>query len=140
MAILSPKASAVSTITIHTDSTVTSDFIGYGTNHFPFALMQENLNQGYNEAFLEVEKARMNRMGLKVIRLWFQSDWFMTDWGVYDWEKPRIKAFFKWMDAAKSANVNIMINFGWKTSRDAQSWFSFPFTGEMPEISAPNVL
>jgi hypothetical protein len=118
------KASNV-TVTIDTTDIIVSDILGVGGEYDPFQFMPESIANGYNEAYWELEKMRVNRMGFKIARMWFQPDWFMDDWSTnYDWDTDRMEAVYTFCQGMKDTGVEILLDFGWKISRDAQSWMA----------------
>jgi hypothetical protein len=134
-------ANASSTVTISTSNVINSGFVGVGGEYDPFQFMPESINcatNPYGEAYWEVEKLRVKRMGVKVARMWFHPDWFMDSWSSadYDWNSEKMQSVYRFLDAAKEANVYVEFDFGWKVSRDSWDWFCFPGL-TYPKNSAP---
>lgn len=127
-------------VEIDCNDIVLDDFFGVGVNCIPMALMKEAIEQGSSEAFFEVFKKRYIDTRPAVVRLWFQLDWFIMSGEdyynrVYNFDSDKMKGVYKYLDAFLEAGSEIEFNFGWKISKDAQNWFSYPCT--KPEGSAP---
>ena len=133
---LCPIISAA-TVTVDTATVVNRGFLGVGGEYDPFNYMAEGTHQGYNDAYHQWEKLIVSRMGLKFARMWFQPDWFMKGWGVYDFNSPRMQAVYKYLDTIMAADIQVELNYGWKTSRAAQSWFCFSDPNISRASSAP---
>ena len=132
---------AASTVTINPNNVISTNFLGIGAEFDPFQFMPEDTKFGYNDAYWELEKLRMQRMGVKMVRVRFQPDWFMDDWYVYDWNSPRMLAAYKFFDGMKQIGVEIELDFGWKVSFDAHGWYSFAsLPAWQKKDSAPNNL
>jgi len=112
---------------------ITEDFYGVGVNVLPMSLMEESVGHGYNEAHWRLEETRILKTGAHVARVWFQPDWLVETYeeyksGNYNFDAPKMHSVYKYLDALKAAGTEIYFNFGWKVSRNAQSWFSFEGT------------
>ncbi|MGD0031643.1 chitobiase/beta-hexosaminidase C-terminal domain-containing protein [Paenibacillus illinoisensis] len=123
------------TITIDTSDVIQDDFLGVGVNTIPTALMPGQTQYGYTEAHWEVDKKRIQTIEPKVARVWFQIDWMEPTKGTYTWDSAKMKAFYKYLDAFKTAGTEIELNFGWKVGSTVHDWFTIP--GIDPWTSAP---
>lgn len=123
------------TITVDPGTVIQQDFLGVGVNVIPAALMQGQTSLGYTEAHWEMDSKRIRTVQPKVARVWFQIDWMEPAKGVYTWDSPKMKAFYKYLDAFKAAGTEIELNFGWKVGSAVHDWFPFP--GIDPVESAP---
>ncbi len=113
------------------DEVITEDFVGLGANVLPHHLFESSRMLGFTEAYMELEKRRINISNPAFVRLWFQIDWFVMDEDgyinrKYVFNSPKMMALYKYLDALKASNIEIELNFGWKIGYTAQSWFSFP--------------
>lgn len=118
-------------IDVDTDNVITEDYLGLGANVLPTHLFECGRQQGFNEAYFEVEKRRIDIAKPSVVRMWFQVDWFVMDEDgylnrEYCFNSPKMKAVYKELDAFKESDVEVELNFGWKIGSAAQEWFSFP--------------
>ena len=105
------------------------DFIGFGANCLPMALMPESKEYGYNEVYWAFDRARIIKSKPSVIRMWFQPDWLITtrenyEKGIYDFESEKMQSVYKYLDAFLEAGSEIELNFGWKASKEVCSWFN----------------
>lgn len=123
------------TITIDPNNVIQDDFLGVGVNTIPTALMPGQMQYGYSEAHWEIDKKRIQTVQPKIARVWFQIDWMEPSKGTYTWESSNMKAFYKYLDAFKTAGTEIELNFGWKVGSSVHNWFSIP--GIDPWTSAP---
>ena len=119
------------TVNINEDKVINNNFLGIGGNAMPNHLFESSRMNGFYEQHMELEKRRLAVMHPQVIRLWFQIDWFVMDEEDYYnrrycFNSPKMRAFYKEMDAYKEADIEVELNFGWKVGYDIQSWFSFP--------------
>ncbi|MFD0657534.1 hypothetical protein [Thermocatellispora tengchongensis] len=128
-------ADAAHTVRIDPDTVVQQDFRGIGVNVIPGSTMEGTTKLGYDDADWEMDVKRIMTIRPKVARLWFQIDWMETAKGVYSWDNPRMRAFYKYLDAFKAAGTEVELNFGWKVGKSAHDWFVIP--GVDPYISAP---
>ncbi len=113
---------------VSTSQTVCNDFYGFGGNVVPSMLMEESLNDGYNEAYFEEEKRRNMLIRANVVRVWFQPDWFIKDEqsylkGDYDFNTAEMKAVYKVFQSFKAAGTDIEFNFGWKVGEHVFDWY-----------------
>ncbi len=106
-----------------TGETVNDDFLGYGVNIIPTALMAESLQNGYKEALFDLEYRRILTVRPKLSRIWFQIDWMETEEGVYDFDSERMQALYPYLDALKEAGGLVELNFGWKVGNGVRDWF-----------------
>lgn len=123
---------------------INDNFLGVGTNVIPEHLFPGSLNIGYDNACFELEKCRIAKLKPAVVRVWFQIDWFIMDEADYYGRKyvfnsRHMQAFYKEIDAYLENNVDVELNFGWKTSIFAQEWFVFQDIG-MRDSGAPRDL
>ncbi len=132
------------TVKLDTENIINEDFLGVGANVLPCHLFSDGRMRGFTEHYWELEKRRIAVAAPKIVRVWFQVDWFvMTEYGYlnreYCFDTPKMQAFYKELDAFKENNIEVELNFGWKISHEAQSWFSFPEVYKA-ENSAPKNL
>lgn len=118
-------------VCVDTSEVLNNDFLGVGANALPMHLFPGTVNLGYDEACFELEKCRLAKLKPTVLRVWFQPDWFIMDEQDfynrrYVFNSHYMRAFYKEIEAYAAAGVLVELNFGWKTSWAAQSWFSFP--------------
>lgn len=122
-------------ITVDASKIINEDYYGAGVNIIPTCLMVNNLNNGYNEQYWELDKKRILMLQPKVARVWFQVDWFETSKGVYDFNTEKMQAFYKYLDILKQTGTEIELDFSWKIGRSIQSWYCIP--GVTVDYSAP---
>lgn len=137
-------AAKKATAKVDFSETITEDFYGLGVNVLPMSLMPESVAHGYNEAYWRLEETRILKTRPHVARMWFQPDWLVETYeeyksGNYNFDAPKMYSVYKFLDAFKAAGTEIEFNFGWKVSRNAQSWFSFEGTPKKSN-SAPKEL
>ncbi len=131
------EAATVSrTISVDTSQVVQSDFLGVGVNIIPTNLMELGTRYGYNDAYWAMDANRIEKIQPKVARVWFQIDWMEPQKGTYTFNSDKMKAFYKYMDALKTAGTEVELNFGWKVGSTVQSWFNIPGLKD-PYVSAP---
>ncbi len=131
------EAATVSrTISVDTSQVVQSDFLGVGVNIIPTNLMTLGTRYGYNDAYWAMDVNRIEKIQPKVARVWFQIDWMEPQKGTYTFNSDKMKAFYKYMDALKTAGTEVELNFGWKVGSTVQSWFNIPGLKD-PYVSAP---
>ncbi len=131
------EAATVSrTISVDTSQVVQSDFLGVGVNIIPTNLMPLGTRYGYNDAYWAMDANRIEKIQPKVARVWFQIDWMEPQKGTYTFNSDKMKAFYKYMDALKTAGTEVELNFGWKVGSTVQSWFNIPGLKD-PYVSAP---
>ncbi|WP_411347254.1 chitobiase/beta-hexosaminidase C-terminal domain-containing protein [Paenibacillus sp. WLX2291] len=134
------EAAAVTrTITVDSSNVVQSDFLGVGVNIIPTNLMPLGTKYGYNDAYWAMDVNRIEKIQPKVARVWFQIDWMEPAKGTYTFDSDKMKAFYKYMDALKSAGTEVELNFGWKVGSTVQDWFNIPGLKD-PYVSAPKDL
>lgn len=114
-----------------TDEVLCDDFHGIGACVLPMNFMDRSLAEGFNAAYWEKEKSRVNMCRPSVVRLWFQPDWFITDKDAYyrheyDFNSENMRAVYPYLDLYKECGIEVEFNFGWKVSAENQSWFSIP--------------
>lgn len=114
---------AASTVTIDTNFVVSSDFLGVGTQWEPMVDQYPSEMLGYSDAYWEVEKSRIKRLGLKVSRVRIIPGWYMSDWYTYTWTSNDMNAFYKFMDFTNSNGIEVELNVCWKTARNMVSWW-----------------
>lgn len=117
------------TLKVDHNKILNDDFIGFGANCLPMALMPESKNAGYNEVYWAFDRARIVKAKPSVIRMWFQPDWLITtrdnyENGIYDFESEKMHSVYKYLDAFLEAGSEIELNFGWKASKEVCSWFN----------------
>lgn len=132
-------ASVARTITVDSSNVVQSDFLGVGVNIIPTNLMPLGTKYGYNDAYWAMDVNRIEKIQPKVARVWFQIDWMEPAKGTYTFDSDKMKAFYKYMDALKSAGTEVELNFGWKVGSTVQDWFNIPGLKD-PYVSAPKDL
>lgn len=137
-------------VTVKTSSVINEDFEGIGVNSIPVSLMENNLDQGNNAAYFELEKSRIIKLKPAIARLWTQVDWFVTEndfvsnggngedyyAGTYDFESNRMQALYQYLDAFKQAGSKVILVTNWKVGPEIQQWFSISGLST-PETSAP---
>lgn len=119
------------TVSVNEEKVINNNFLGIGGNAMPNHLFESSRMAGFYEQHMELEKRRLAVLHPQVIRLWFQIDWFVMDEESYYnreycFNSPKMRAFYKEMEAYKAADIDVELNFGWKVGYDVQSWFSFP--------------
>ena len=124
------------TVNIKTSKVVNSFYDGIGGNIVPYSLMTSNTALGYNDSYFAVEKYRMNKMKMNVVRLWVQVDWMEKKKGVYDFDTMEMNAVCKYISALKDIGTDVQLTFGWKVGESIQDWYSIPGL-ESPSNSAP---
>ncbi len=127
-----------------TDETVTEDFNGIGGCVCPSAFMDYSLSQGFNKAYWEKEKSRVNLCKPALVRLWFQPDWFIIDEETYyrreyDFDSEKMQAVYPYLDLFKESGIEVEMNYGWKVDDRITSWYSIPGVPRARE-SAPKDL
>lgn len=113
------------------DNVLCEDFHGIGACVLPMNFMDRSLAEGFNAAYWEKEKSRVNMCRPAVVRLWFQPDWFITDKDAYyrheyDFNSENMHAVYPYLDLYKECGIEVEFNFGWKVAAENQSWFSIP--------------
>ncbi|WP_322922462.1 chitobiase/beta-hexosaminidase C-terminal domain-containing protein [Paenibacillus campi] len=129
-------ATVARTISVDPSQVVQSDFLGVGVNIIPTNLMELGTRYGYNDAYWAMDANRIEKIQPKVARVWFQIDWMEPQKGTYTFNSDKMKAFYKYMDALKTAGTEVELNFGWKVGSTVQSWFNIPGLKD-PYVSAP---
>ncbi len=124
------------TVNIKTSKVVNSFYDGIGGNIVPYSLMTSNIKLGYNDSYFAVEKYRMNKMKLNIVRLWVQVDWMEKKKGVYDFDTMEMNALCKYISALKDIGTDVQLTFGWKVGSSIQDWYSIPGLSS-PYESAP---
>ncbi|WP_458122080.1 chitobiase/beta-hexosaminidase C-terminal domain-containing protein [Paenibacillus sp. Z6-24] len=132
-------AAVTRTISIDPENVVQSDFLGVGVNIIPTNTMDLGRKYGYNEAYWAMDVNRIQKIQPKVARVWFQIDWMEPEKGQYTFDSPKMKEFYRYLDALKSAGTEVELNFGWKVGKTVQDWFNFPDLKD-PYVSAPTDL
>ncbi|ANF97338.1 chitobiase/beta-hexosaminidase C-terminal domain-containing protein [Paenibacillus bovis] len=127
------------TISIDPDKVTHSDFLGVGVNIIPTNTMDLGARYGYNDAYWAMDVNRIQKIQPKVARVWFQIDWMEPEKGQYTFDSPKMKEFYRYMDALQSAGTEVELNFGWKVGKTVQDWFNFPNLKD-PYVSAPTDL
>lgn len=122
---------------VRTSEVVNEDFLGYGVNILPMALMEESLANSYKETLFALEYKRITTIRPKVARIWFQIDWMEAEKGVYDFDSERMQAVYPYLDALKEAGTLVELNFGWKIGSQAAKWFSADGTNGSGGAPAP---
>ncbi|WP_017812991.1 chitobiase/beta-hexosaminidase C-terminal domain-containing protein [Paenibacillus shenyangensis] len=136
----STAAAAVTrTISIDPDKVMHSDFLGVGVNIIPTNTMDLGAKYGYNDAYWAMDVNRIQKIQPKVARVWFQIDWMEPKKGQYTFDSPKMKEFYRYLDALKGAGTEVELNFGWKVGQTVQDWFNFPDLKD-PYVSAPTDL
>ena len=112
---------------VDTENCLKSNFIGFGANTLPMHLFPGTRNLGYDNACFEIEKCRLLKLRAQVVRMWFQPDWFIMDEDDYYSRKYvfnsiYMRGVYKELEAYMRAGTAVELNFGWKTSIDAQEW------------------
>lgn len=130
-------------ISVFPDKILCDDFVGFGVNCLPMALMEESLARGYNDVYWELEKSRIKKARPAVVRFWFQLDWVVTtkedyENGIYDFNSSKMQSVYRYLDAFKESGSEIELNFGWKSSLRICNWLNF--SGEKPQNAAPKDL
>ena len=123
--------------TVRTSEVVNDDFLGYGVNLLPMALMEESLSNSYKESLFALEYKRITTIRPRVARIWFQIDWMEAEKGVYDFDSERMQAVYPNLDALKEAGTLVELNFGWKIGSQAAKWFSADGTNGSGGAPAP---
>ncbi len=141
-------------VSVDTETVVTDNFLGFGTNSFSSTLTAEGMAAlGYNKVYHELAKKRIASMKPSVSRMWFQVDWMVTNTlgddgylgykdnpshdpdyvnyknGIYDFESEEMQAFYEYIEMLNDYGCEIEINFGWKTGTRIQYWFNTPCSG-----------
>lgn len=129
-------------VNVDLDRVLCDDFISFGANCLPMALMPEAVEKGYNEVYWELERSRIINTRPSVLRLWFQPDWLITtrenyENGIYDFESTKMQSVYHYLDAFKTGGCEIELNFGWKTCKEHADWFAVNKQSEHPWNSAP---
>ncbi len=130
-------------VSVFPDKILCDDFVGFGVNCLPMALMEESLARGYNDVYWALEKSRILKARPAVVRFWFQLDWVITtkedyENGVYDFNSPKMQSVYRYLDAFLEAGSEIELNFGWKTSLRICDWLNVE--SEKPQNAAPKDL
>lgn len=125
---------------VHMEKLVNEDFLGYGVNVLPMALMKESLSNSYKESLFELESRRITTIRPTLARIWFQIDWMEAEPGVYDYDSERMRAVYPYLDALKEAGTLVELNFGWKIGSAAAKWFSADGTTGSGGAPAPKDL
>lgn len=117
------------TLKVDNNKILNDDFIGFGANCLPMALMPESKQAGYNEVYWAFERSRIIKSKPSVIRMWFQPDWLITtkenyENGIYDFESEKMQSVYRYLDVFLEAGSEIELNFGWKASKEICSWFN----------------
>ncbi len=112
-----------------TDQVITEDFRGIGACVIPSLLMENSLEKGFNRAYWEKEKSRVNLVKPTLVRLWFQPDWFIIDkesyyQHKYDFNSANMQAVYEYLDLYQKIGTEVEVNFGWKVAEENQDWFS----------------
>lgn len=112
---------------LNTNDCLNNDFIGFGVNTLPMHLFPGTRNLGYDNACFEIEKCRLLKLRAQVVRMWFQPDWFIMDENDYYnrryvFNSTYMRGVYKELEAYMRAGTAVELNFGWKTSIDAQEW------------------
>jgi hypothetical protein len=103
------------------DTVLFEDFLGVNAVYQAFAWMPETKAKGFDEADVQRELDRIERMDLQMARTWYRPDWAVgenTIAGPFDWESPKMKAFYKWLGAMKEMNVDVALQAGWGFTKD----------------------
>ena len=134
---------ALTEITV-TDETIRDNFNGIGGCVCPMSFMDNSLKQGFNKAYWEKEKSRVQLCKPAVVRLWFQPDWFIIDEDSYyrreyDFNSEKMQAVYPYLDLYKECGTEVLLNFGWKIDDRITSWYSIPGVPRARE-SAPKDL
>ena len=115
------ESSAQSTrlITVDTDTVLTDDFIGIGTNHWC-----SNFVSGMNAAYQTVNEERNAIQELKYVRLLFLPQWLMDQTlpaeqmkeeyenGIYHWENLNVVNFYEKIRMYHDIGATVIINVG----------------------------
>ncbi len=120
-------------ISVDFSDVITDNYIGIGANVLPMGFMPEAMEDGFNKVYWELEKRRISLTRPHAVRFWFQPDWLCETYeqyknGEYDFECQKLQSVYKYLDIFREAGTEIELNFGWKVSKHAQSWFSFEGT------------
>ena len=124
---------------IDTSKTVNSYWNGVGGNYLTYSLMPNNVADGFNEAYYEMDAKRIIQMGCSFVRIWMQVDWLEERKGEYNFDTPEMKAIFTYMKTFKEAGTDVQISYNWRGPVDKpefSSWFNIPGLSD-PSASAP---
>lgn len=113
------------------NKSICEDFHGIGACVLPMSFMDNSISQGFNKAYWEKEKSRVNLCRPAVVRLWFQPDWFIIDKETYynhkyDFDSEKMKAVYPYLDLFKESDIEVEMNYGWKVDDRITAWYSIP--------------
>ena len=125
------ESSAQSTrlITVDTDTVLTEDFIGIGTNHWC-----SNFVSGMNAAYQTVNEERNAIQELKYVRLLFLPQWLMDQTlpaeqmkeeyenGIYHWENLNVVNFYEKIRMYHDIGATVIINVGGRATVETAWW------------------
>ncbi len=111
-----------------TNTVVTDNFYGVGTNTIPALFMEPGLAHGMNDALWEEECRRTKLSPPNVARIWFQPDWFIIDEETYykheyDFDSKEMKSLYKYLDLYRECGTEIEFNCGWKVDKRVWDWY-----------------
>jgi len=113
---------------VNLDTVSFEDFLGVNAVYQAFAWMPESKAKGFNEADIQRELDRIERMELNIARTWYRPDWAVGDntiAGPFDWESPKMKAFYTWLSAMQELDVDVALQAGWGFTKDTHTGREF---------------
>lgn len=135
-------------IRIEAGGVITPDFLGAGAEFDPFGFMPENIRRGFNEEDWTLLSGRIRRMGLDIVRMWYQPDWHEPynddsdpghiNWNGFAFDSKRMRSVYRYLDLCQSMGCGVNLVFGWKRDTPQHSWLCF--RGISPVRSAPSDL
>ena len=113
-------AQARSMLSVFLDQVIQADFLGVNATYHGFAFMPEQTARGMSDAERQLEFERVSRLGLNIARTWYRPDWAYGDSlaNIVDWNSEKMTAFYRWLDAMKTRNVDVALQAGWWFTRD----------------------
>ena len=116
-------------------NSVQENFMGNGAVYHGYAGMSDDAGRVYTDDQCRIEAKRAGEMKLKIARTFYT--WWAWDekTNTWDWENHNMKAFYRWLERMKAADITVAINAGWCSPGDinGSSW-----TGKSPFGSVGN--
>ena len=115
-------------VSVDLDRVIQDNFLGVNGTYHGFAFMPEQTDKGMNDADRQREFERVARLDLKIARTWYRPDWAAGERlnHPFNWESPKMRAFYRWLDAMQSLGVQVALQAGWWFTRDTYYGYQEP--------------
>lgn len=108
-----PEDLEVAVANVKNATPLTKNVMGAGMGvYFPSTFMDADLGLATKENVANAEFDRLKYMGIHTVRSMFKLRWVVgkDKNGSEDWESERMQAYYKWMQAMKDRNIDVLLN------------------------------